>query len=62
MKTNYHFNDMDGPQAPWLDELMQLVARFSDLNVAPDLSNMVLADLWAVYLSLRRRAETLRTE
>jgi predicted Zn-dependent protease with MMP-like domain len=40
----------------WMNDLMQLVARFPEQNVDADLGAMTEAELWGLYLRLRRLA------
>lgn len=47
---------MTGPT--WMDELAELVSKFSGLGILADVTGMSLAELKGLYYHLRRLAET----
>ena len=42
--------------AQWLEELQWLAARFSGHGISPDLAGLTLAQVWGVFVFLRRVA------
>ena len=42
----------------WLNDLLDLVTRFSHLNIDVDIASLTIAELWALYLHLNRLAES----
>ena len=42
----------------WLNDLLELVTRFSYLNIDADLASLTHAELWALYLHLNRLVES----
>ena len=44
--------------ANWLDELNELLARFSGMGIDADIAAVGLCELWGIYCFLRRLAES----
>ena len=41
----------------WLNDLFELVARFSYLNIDADVASLTTTELWALYMHLNRLVE-----
>lgn len=41
----------------WFNHLLELVARFSYLNIGADITSLTNTELWALYLHLNKLAE-----